>query len=209
MSQPTTRRFFLGVGGQNGAAAAHLQGSRIVKASLREQEGGSLAVVTISYDEKPGLQALAATTPDRPRCRMPSQPCADFIAFLQKRNATYAPHQKIRLILDNHSAHVSKETRSYLETEPQRLQFVFTPPHGWWLNRIGSQFSKMSRTMLRGIRVASKKELIDRIHQYLEEINSAPLVFRWKYKMEESIRFSGSSLQESFNGSMPNVTDRT
>ena len=38
----------------------------IVKESLREQEGGSLAVVTISYHGKPSLQALAVTTPDRP-----------------------------------------------------------------------------------------------------------------------------------------------
>jgi hypothetical protein len=40
--------------------------------------------------------------------------------------------------------------------------------------------------MLRGIRVASKQELIERIQQYFEEINSAPFVFRWKYKMDET-----------------------
>ena len=43
----------------------------------------------------------------------------------------------------------------------------------------------MARTMLRGIRVTSKQELIDRIHLYFEEINADPLVFRWKYKMDE------------------------
>ena len=109
----------------------------------------------------------------------------DFITFLQKLDAAYAPHQKVGLILDNHSAHISKETRSYLETVPQRFLFVFTPTHGSWLNLIESQFSKMTRTMLRGIRVASKQELVDRIHQYFEEVNSAPVVFRWKYKMDE------------------------
>ena len=45
----------------------------------------------------------------------------------------------------------------------------------------------MTRSMLRGIRVASKQELVDRIHQYFEEINSAPVEFRWKYKMDEAI----------------------
>ena len=44
----------------------------------------------------------------------------------------------------------------------------------------------MTRTMLRGIRVASKQELIGRIHQYFEEINATPVVFRWKYKMDET-----------------------
>ena len=41
--------------------------------------------------------------------------------------------------------------------------------------------------MPRGIRVASKQELIDRIHRYFDEINAAPVVFRWKYKMDETI----------------------
>ena len=45
-------------------------------------------------------------------------------------------------------------------------------------------FSKMARSMLRGIRVA-KQELIDRIHLYFEEINADPVIFRWKYKMDE------------------------
>ena len=94
----------------------------------------------------------------------------------------------IRLVLNNHSAHVSKETRSYLETTPQRFVFVFTPTHGSWLNLIENQFSKMTRTMLRGIRVASKQEPIDRIHRYFEEINADPVVFRWKYKMDETLR---------------------
>jgi len=112
---------------------------------------------------------------------------ADFIAFLKKLDGAYPEHQKIRLVLDNHSAHISQETRSYLKTTPQRFVFMFTPTHGSWLNLIENQFSKMVRTMWRGIRLATKQELIDRIHQYLAEINADPVVFRWKYKMD-SIR---------------------
>jgi hypothetical protein len=43
----------------------------------------------------------------------------------------------------------------------------------------------MTRTMLRGLRVASKQEVINRIHPSFEEINAAPVVYRWKYKMDE------------------------
>ena len=68
---------------------------------------------------------------------------------------------------------------------PQRFIFVFTPTHGSWLNLIENQFSKMTLTMLREIRVSSKQELIGRIHQYFDEINAAPVVYRWKYKMDE------------------------
>jgi transposase len=192
----------------------------IVNEFRRGQEGRELGMVTISYDEKPGIQALAVTTPDRPPVKgrhrshlrdyeyerlgtvtllagldlhsgriietvSDTHNSADFIALLTKLDAAYPTHQKIRLILDNHSAHTSKETRGYLETMPQRFAFVFTPKHGSWLNLIETQFSKMTRTMLRGIRVASKQELIDRIHQYYEEINAAPVVFRWNYKMDE------------------------
>ena len=70
---------------------------------------------------------------------------------------------------------------------PQRFVFVFTPTHGSWLNLIENQFSKMMCTMLRGIRVTSRPELIDQIHQYFDEINASPVVFRWKYKMDETL----------------------
>ena len=90
---------------------------------------------------------------------------ADFISFLKKLDT--AQPQRIRLLLDHHSAHISRETRTYLETVPQRFVFVFTPAHGSWLNLVENLFSKMARTMLREIRVATKQELIDRIHQYL------------------------------------------
>jgi hypothetical protein len=50
---------------------------------------------------------------------------------------------------------------------------------------IESFFSKMTRQMLRGIRVSSKEELAERIYQYFDDINEEPVVFRWKYKMDE------------------------
>ncbi|MDQ2840729.1 MAG: transposase, partial [Acidobacteriota bacterium] len=68
---------------------------------------------------------------------------------------------------------------------PHRLEFVFTPKHGSWLNIVETMFSKMARSMLRGIRVASKQELIDRIHLYFAGVNADPVIFRWKYKMDE------------------------
>lgn len=193
----------------------------LVRGEIADGDERKLGMVTISYDEKPGIQALAVTTPDRPPVagQYPSHlrdyayerlgtvsllagldlhtgrvieevrdthASADFIAFLKKVDSAYAEHQRIRLLLDNHSAHISKETRSYLETVPQRFEFVFMPTHGSWLNMVENMFSKMMRTMLREIRVATKQELVDRIRQYFEEINAAPVIFRWKYKMEET-----------------------
>ena len=174
---------------------------------------------TVSYDEKPGIQAIANTAPDRmptvaSGCRqrdheyvrlgtlsllagidlltgeaMPliseTHKSSDFIGFLQILDSKYPKGEIIRLILDNHSAHTSKETRGYLAKVPGRFEFVFTPTHGSWLNMIESFFSKMTRQMLRGIRVSSKEELAERIYQYFDDINEEPVVFRWKYKMDE------------------------
>ena len=189
----------------------------LVQGALREP-----GMVTVSYDEKPGIQALAVTTPDRPpvpglhashlrdyeykrlgtvsllagldlhsgkvtEIVSDTHKSRDFIEFLHKLDAAYPPTQILRLILDNHSAHISKETQRYLASRPQRFQFVFIPKHGSWLNLVENLFSKMTRTMLREIRVSTKQELIDRIHLYFQEINAAPVIFRWKYKMDETI----------------------
>jgi transposase len=103
---------------------------------------------------------------------------------LRKVDQAYPPQSRIRIVLDNHSAHISKETKSYLATKPNRFEFIFTPTHGSWLNLIESFFSKMARTLLRGIRVSSKKELTERIYKYMEEINEQPVIFRWRYGLE-------------------------
>jgi transposase len=193
----------------------------IVNAELLEGTLKEPPVVTISYDEKPGIQALATTTPDRPPKpnQFPSHlrdyeykrlgtvsllagldlhtgrvteivsdhhASIDFIALLGKLDEGYSPQTRIRLLLDNHSAHTSKETQAWLKLHPQRFEFVFTPTHGSWLNIVETMFSKMARSMLRGIRVASKQELIDRIHLYFKQINADPVIFRWKYKMDET-----------------------
>lgn len=111
---------------------------------------------------------------------------SDFINLLKKLDEMYPEGDIIRIILDNHSAHKSKETQSYLATRAEgRFEFVFTPTHGSWLNLIESFFSKMTKQMLRGIRVKSKEELEQRIYQYFDEINADPVVYRWKYHLDE------------------------
>jgi transposase len=87
---------------------------------------------------------------------------------------------RVRIVLDNHSAHISKETRAYLATRPNRFKYVLTPTHGSWLNIVETLFGKMARTFLRHIRVQSWEELRHRILKGIEEINADPVVHRWK-----------------------------
>jgi transposase len=103
----------------------------------------------------------------------------EFIALLKQLDAHYPEEAIIRVVLDNHSAHISKETMAYLSERPGRFEYVHTPKHGSWLNLIECAFSKMARTFLRHIRVTSKEDLKERILKGVAEINAAPVVFRW------------------------------
>ena len=173
------------------------------------------AVVTVSVDEKPGVQAIGNTAADLPPVPGKHPTVArdheyvrygtwsilaaldlhdghvtarvekkhrsvEFIALLKDLDGYYPPDCTIRLILDNHSAHLSKETRAYLATRPNRFKYVLTPVHGSWLNLAETLFGKMARTFLRHIRVQSLAELRQRILQGIAEINEAPVVHRWK-----------------------------
>ena len=103
----------------------------------------------------------------------------EFIGLLKQIDAHYPEEAIIRVVLDNHSAHISKETMAYLSERPGRFEYVHTPKHGSWLNLIECAFSKMARTFLRHIRVTSKNDLKRRILKGIAEINAAPVVFRW------------------------------
>ena len=103
----------------------------------------------------------------------------EFVSLLKTLDAHYPEDGVIRVVLDNHSAHISKETMAYLNSRPGRFEYVHTPKHGSWLNLIECAFSKMARTFLRHIRVSSKDELKQRIANGIAEINAAPVVFRW------------------------------
>jgi transposase len=182
----------------------------------------SEAVAIISYDEKPGIQAIATTAPDLPpkpgvhatfardyeykrhgtvsllagidlltgkvhalvKDRHRSR---EFIEFLKLLDVAYPAHTAIKLILDNHSAHISKETKAWLADQPAgRFEFTFTPTHGSWLNLVEGFFSKLARSVLRHIRVASKQELKDRIMAAMDEFNRHPVVHTWSYKLDQA-----------------------
>lgn len=171
--------------------------------------------ITVSVDEKPGVQAIKNSAPDlQPVPGKYPQVTRDheykrlgtvsilaaldlhtgyviaqvherhrskeFIELLKELDAYYPSEYTIRIILDNHSAHISKETLRYLSSRPNRFIYVHTPKHGSWLNLVETLFGKMARTFLKHIRVDSVSELRNRIVKGVEEINASPVVFRWK-----------------------------
>src|ERR1700745_2280245 len=194
----------------------------IKETAAAAQQEPSDAVAIISYDEKPGIQAIATTAPDLPpepgvhatfardyeykrhgtlsllagidlltgkvhalvRDRHRSR---EFIEFLKCLDAAYPASTAIKLILDNHSAHISRETRAWLDARPPgRFEFTFTPKHGSWLNLIEGFFSKFARSVLRHIRVTSKHELKERIMAGIADVNRHPVIHTWSYKLAEA-----------------------
>jgi transposase len=153
-----------------------------------EKAGETPPVITVSVDEKPGVQAIRNIAPDiMPEPGKQSRMMRDyeyhrlgtlsilaaldlhdghviaqvhdrhrsseFISLLKEMDAYYPAESSIRIILDNHSAHISKETMNYLASRPGRFLYVHTPKHGSWLNLVETLFSKMARTFFKNIRV--------------------------------------------------------
>jgi transposase len=186
---------------------------------LKKRTKSADRVAIVSYDEKPGVQAIGVTAPDLPAVPGIHSTVArdheykrhgtvsllagidlltgkvhalvkdrhrsrEFIEFLKLLDVAYPTRTAIKVILDNHSAHISKETRGWLDAQRSgRFEFVFTPTHGSWLNLVEGFFSKLARSVLRHIRVASKQELKDRIMAAIDLINHQPVVHTWSYML--------------------------
>ena len=176
-------------------------------------------VHVVSYDEKPGIQAIANVADDLPPTKdngtikrdyeykrlgtvsllagidlqtgeaiplvSDSHNSSDYIEFLKILDAKYPKGDTIRLVLDNLKVHKAKKVIEYLSTVEGRFEFVFTPKHASWLNLVESFFSKMTKQMLKGIRVKSKEELVRRIYIYFDEINAEPVVFHWTWHLDD------------------------
>ena len=212
--------------------------------SLQFDEDGNLlpfddgpVTHVLSYDEKPGIQAIATTGEDlnpneehgtikrdyeykrlgtvsllagidlQTGEAIPlvssTHNSGDYIAFLKKLDAKYPQGDKIRLVLDNLKVHSSVAVQEYLATVPDRFEFVFTPKHASWLNLVEGFFSKMTKQMLRGIRVKTKDELVTRIYKYFDEINETPVVYHWTWNLDD-IDPSETVVTETFSKSVAN-----
>ena len=106
---------------------------------------------------------------------------SDFIEFLKTLDNKYQAQDEMKIILDKYSTHGSKESKNFLATMPEgRMEFVFTPEHGSWINIIEYFFGKMIKQMLYEIQAKSKQEFIDRIYSYFREVNKEPILYHWK-----------------------------
>ena len=192
------------------------------KAAAVSKKKPSDAVAIISYDEKPGIQAIATTAPDLPpepgvhatfardmnisaTARSACWPGStsltgkvhalvkdrhrsrEFIDFLKLLDAAYPAHTAIKLILDNHSAHISKETKTWLAAQtrgPLRIhlhaqaRLLAQPCRGLLLQARPLRPAPHPRRIQTGTQGSH--------HRCNGRVQRKPVVHTWSYKLEKA-----------------------
>jgi transposase len=105
---------------------------------------------------------------------------AEFVRFLSTVVMTQPRKRAIHIILDNLSAHKTKQVDVFLAVNPQ-VQLHFTPTYASWLNQVELWFSKIERDVIaRGI-FSSTRDLARKLRRYIHRCNRHAKPFRWTY----------------------------
>jgi transposase len=104
----------------------------------------------------------------------------EFVDFLGQVVAQCPAGQQIHIILDNLSAHKTKQVRSFLE-QHRNVRLHFTPTYSSWLNQVEIWFARIEREVIaRGV-FTSVKDLARKLMRYIRAYSRVAKPFRWKY----------------------------
>jgi hypothetical protein len=101
-----------------------------------------------------------------------------FGEFLKLVDSHYPSNWRIRIVPGDGSAAASRNTIKALRSYPNRFELDEPHSEGLWLNLVQVFFTRMLTSFLRSLRVKSSTEFIDKMNQYLEEINLFTIVDR-------------------------------
>jgi transposase len=124
--------------------------------------------------------ALNARTGEVVGHTTPRHTSADFVQFLSTVVTAQRRDREIHIILDNLSAHKTKQVDAFLAAHPM-VHLHFTPTSASWLNQVELWFSKIERDVIaRGI-FTSTRDLARKIRRYIDHYNRDAKPFRWTY----------------------------
>ena len=104
----------------------------------------------------------------------------EFIIFLEGLVARTPWAQQIHVVLDNLSAHKTKDVERFLAEHPL-VQFHFTPTYSSWLNQVELWFAKIQRDVIaRGV-FTSVADLGRKLRKYIGAYSKSAKPFRWTY----------------------------
>lgn len=104
----------------------------------------------------------------------------EFIAFLEGLVARTTWTKEIHVVLDNLSAHKTKDVERFLAEHPQ-VHFHFTPTYSSWLNQVELWFAKIQRDVIRRGVFTSVADLGNKIRKYIRAYSKSAKPFRWTY----------------------------
>jgi transposase len=109
----------------------------------------------------------------------PTHNSTDFIRFLRKLDKVCEGGKELHIIVDNYSAHKSKETKKYLEGKAGRFVLHFIPTHSSWLNMVERWFGELTNKRIRRESWESVKQLLEAIKSFIESWNQSGRTFTW------------------------------
>jgi transposase len=102
----------------------------------------------------------------------------------------YASASKITLVQDNLRAH--KPAAMYEVFEPARakaildkIEFVFTPKHGSWLNMAEIEFSVLKRQAMQN-KIADKETLAEKVNHWQQNRNQKQVKAKWQFTTKDA-----------------------
>lgn len=105
----------------------------------------------------------------------------EFLDFMQQLAEFYAK-TKLYVILDNLNTHKTKLVKNWLAEQNGRIEFIFTPFHGSWLNQIEIWFNILQKKCLSRMNCSSTDHGKAHVLSYIDTWNKYyAKPFNWKY----------------------------
>lgn len=127
----------------------------------------------------------------------------EFIAFLEMLDRQFGPElTKIHVVLDNLRMHKGKQVQAWLAKHP-RFVFHHPPVHCSWMNQVEQWFSILQRKRLAIVDFASKRELAEKLQQFIAEWNEKAHPFQWTTKSVAKVMAKCQLVPMAVTGTIP------
>jgi hypothetical protein len=155
-------------------------GARLVD---HEYERRGTANVHVAFEPLTGRRRVEVTG------RRRKQEFAEQVRRIAEED--YPQAEKVRLVLDNLSTHTKA---AFYEAFPadearelaRRVEFVYTPVHGSWLNMAEIEISALVRQCLEGRRLADEETLDREAKAWATQRNRLGASVEWRFTTEEA-----------------------
>lgn len=105
------------------------------------------------------------------------------INLIEDMDNNYPSTWRIRILFDSQSGYVSSHCVKNLREYPNRFELAAAEADKIWLGLMDSVFTRTTQSFLRSIRAETKDELLDRLNDYIREINILPPMEMESYRV--------------------------